>query len=109
MLGISSRQQWEQHIRATKVSDFIQIVRILKVLFDAYFRHVRMFWTVSLYVKYCTRGFFASTAQDFARIGVPKDEWHDLVTASREAWHTTHCDALQVEEALEDVVTAKRL
>ena len=52
---------------AAKVSDFIRIVRILKVLFYVYFRHLLIFQTVSLYVRYCTIGIFGFTAQDFAR------------------------------------------
>ena len=38
---------------AAKVSDFIRTVRILKVSFYAYFMRIRIFRTVSLYVKYC--------------------------------------------------------
>ena len=42
------------HFSAAKVSDFIRTVRILKVSFYAYFTRIRIFRTVSLYVKYRT-------------------------------------------------------
>ena len=48
----------EQELSAAKVSDFIQTVWILKVRFYAYFMHIRIFRTVSRYVKYCMIGIF---------------------------------------------------
>ena len=61
------------HCSAAKVSDFIRTVRILKVSFYAYFTRIRIFRTVSLYVKYRTIrifGFFTVELRIF-----PERSW----------------------------------
>ena len=45
---------WRARGSAAKVSDFIRTVRILKVSFYAYFTCIRIFRTISLYIKYRT-------------------------------------------------------
>ena len=75
---------------AAKVSDFIRTVRILKVSFYAYFTRIRIFRTVSLYVKHRTIrifGFFTVELRIF-----PERSWQhcraqlQLIALARASW-----------------------
>ena len=68
-----NRKETGKQVSAAKVSDFIRTVRILKVSIYAYFTRIRIFRTVSLYVKYRTIrifGFFTVELRIF-----PERSW----------------------------------